>query len=84
MGSITEQEFEQLCAEVAADARELLMVELFRRVCLRVGLDPDMQRADLPGNYAFVLARTLDDHMHPIFHYSEALVKHLPPTRNNA
>ncbi len=82
MKAITESEFEQLCIEVTAEARELLLAELFRRVCLHVGLDPDVQRADCAGNYAFAVAQTLEGHMWPDFHHSEVLIKYLPPARN--
>jgi uncharacterized protein YfaT (DUF1175 family) len=83
MNSITEQEFERLCAGVAADARELLIAELFRRVCMHLGLDPEVQKADCAGNYAHALAQTLDDHMDSAFHYSEIMSKYLAPSLRN-
>jgi hypothetical protein len=77
MNTITEVEFERLCAEVAADARELLIAELFSRVCRHVGLDPGMQRRELAGNYAFVLAQTVEESMESVFNYPDILHKQL-------
>jgi len=83
MNTISEDEFEKLCAEVAADARELLIEELFKRVCQHLGLDPAMQRLDLPGNTSFMLVQTLEDHMSPPFYCAEMMNKHLPPPARN-
>lgn len=79
MSAITEHEFEKLCADVAADAKEILMAELFRRVCQHLELDPNIQKSELPGKYTFVVSKTVEDYMEPGFNYPEVLHAHLLP-----
>jgi hypothetical protein len=87
--SISEKEFQQLCANVERDSATILRErgnttgdiamqrELFTRLCQRLKIDTESaQASDLlesERGYSFAIMQTLEENMHPAFLYIDTL-----------
>ncbi|MBV9760364.1 MAG: hypothetical protein JO340_07370 [Acidobacteriaceae bacterium] len=90
MSTITRDQFEKFCDEIATQLPSLLsgvrgqgqqteraLNELFVRVCAHLGLDPSKRESGLENSAGFRLMQTLEEHMRDEFPYTTIMDEHL-------